>query len=66
MGKILWYKTYRLAYASHSTFKPFVSASGMDVNIAQILEVARQNNQKIIWLELCIMAMVVFSMLRRF
>ena len=37
---------YRLAYASRSTFKPFVSASGMDVNIAQILEVARQNNQK--------------------
>lgn len=37
---------YRFAYASRSTFQPFATASGVDVNIAQILEVARQNNQK--------------------
>lgn len=37
---------YRFAYASHSTFQPFATTNGVDVNIAQILEVARQNNQK--------------------
>lgn len=37
---------YRFAYASHSTFQPFATTDGVDVNIAQILEVARQNNQK--------------------
>ena len=37
---------HRFAYASHSTFNPFASPEGIDVNIAQILEAARQNNKK--------------------
>ena len=37
---------HRFAYASHSTFQPFATTNGVDVNIAQILDVARQNNQK--------------------
>ena len=37
---------YRFAYASRSTFKPFNTKDGVDVNIAQILQVARKNNQK--------------------
>ncbi|MBH1969832.1 MAG: BLUF domain-containing protein [Moraxellaceae bacterium] len=37
---------HRIAYASLSTFKPFESNTGVDVNIAQILQIARQNNQK--------------------
>lgn len=37
---------YRFAYASRSTFQPFATVDGIDVNIAQILEVARINNQK--------------------
>lgn len=51
---------HRFAYASHSTFNPFASPEGIDVNIAQILEAARQNNKKIIWLARCITVMVVF------
>jgi len=37
---------HRIAYASLSTFKPFEANTGVDVNIAQILQIARQNNQK--------------------
>jgi predicted Ser/Thr protein kinase len=40
------HQLYRFAYASHSTFQPFATTEGVDVNIAQILEVARKNNQK--------------------
>lgn len=37
---------YRLVYASRATFKPFATDSGIDGNIAKILQVARINNQK--------------------
>lgn len=37
---------HRIAYASLSTFKPFTTNTGVDVNIAQILQIARQKNQQ--------------------
>lgn len=37
---------HRIAYASMSTFKPFTTNTGVDVNIAQILQIARQKNQQ--------------------
>ncbi len=37
---------YRLTYASRSTFKPFLNEGGVDDNIAQILNTARESNKK--------------------
>lgn len=37
---------YRLTYASRSTFKPFLNEGGVDGNIAQILNTARESNKK--------------------
>lgn len=38
---------YRLAYASRSTFKAFPTEGGIDGNIAQILNTARESNKKV-------------------